>query len=620
MNNRLTKRILAVAMIAACSWAVISAKTITGNLNVVPQPYSVTQDLEAAPFVINKSTIIAYPEGNVVMQRNAEFLASYIAKSCGFTPRVAPRTKVKRAIVLAVDAGIGNSEGYRLKCDKNGVTITGGSEVGVFYGIQTLYKSLPITKGTGNVAAVPAGEVNDMPRFTYRGFMLDVGRHFYPVEYIKEVIDMLAMHNINYFHWHLTEDQGWRIEIKKYPRLTEVGSVRKRTLIDQKTQTYDETPHSGYYTQEEAREVVAYAAERHITVIPEIDLPGHMMAALVAYPELGCTGGPYEMPCRWGVFDDVLCGGNEATLQFAKDVLSEIMDIFPSPYIHIGGDECPKKHWKTCAKCQAKIKELGLEDTAEHSKENQLQTYFMGEVGKLINSRGRKMMGWDEMLEGGLAPGATVMSWTSPKPAAKTARLHHDVVVTPIQYLYFSNPYHNGRKGIKSLQRVYNFEPMPSELTADEQKYVIGTQGCLWTEWTRDTVKVEWQILPRMAALSELQWAQPEKKDFNSFLQRLTPLLKVYDSRGFGYRKDLHEVYVQCFKSKYEGKSRVELTTLAGEIYYTLDGSEPNKQSMRYYGNIVVDNGVILKAVAYRPDGTTTPIATEKIGATVWTE
>ena len=620
MNNRLTKRILAVAMIAACSWAVISAKTITGNLNVVPQPYSVTQDLEAAPFVINKSTIIAYPEGNAVMQRNAEFLASYIAKSCGFAPRVAPESKAKRAIVLAVDAGIGNSEGYRLKCDKNGVTITGGSEVGVFYGIQTLYKSLPITKGTDNMAAVPVGEVNDMPRFTYRGFMLDVGRHFYPVEYIKEVIDMLAMHNINYFHWHLTEDQGWRIEIKKYPRLTEVGSVRKRTLIDQKTQTYDETPHSGYYTQEEAREVVAYAAERHITVIPEIDLPGHMMAALVAYPELGCTGGPYEMPCRWGVFDDVLCGGNEATLQFAKDVLSEIMDIFPSPYIHIGGDECPKKHWKTCAKCQAKIKELGLEDTAEHSKENQLQTYFMGEVGKLINSRGRKMMGWDEMLEGGLAPGATVMSWTSPKPAAKTARLHHDVVVTPIQYLYFSNPYHNGRKGIKSLQRVYNFEPMPSELTADEQKYVIGTQGCLWTEWTRDTVKVEWQILPRMAALSELQWAQPEKKDFNNFLQRLTPLLKVYDSRGFGYRKDLHEVYVQCFKCKYEGKSRVELTTLAGEIYYTLDGSEPNKQSMRYYGNIVVDNGVILKAVAYRPDGTTTPIATEKIGATVWTE
>ena len=609
-----------MAMIAACSWAVISAKTITGNLNVVPQPYSVTQDLEAAPFVINKSTIIAYPEGNAVMQRNAEFLASYIAKSCGFAPRVVPESKAKRAIVLAVDAGIGNSEGYRLKCDKNGVTITGGSEVGVFYGIQTLYKSLPITKGTDNVAAVPVGEVSDMPRFTYRGFMLDVGRHFYPVEYIKEVIDMLAMHNINYFHWHLTEDQGWRIEIKKYPRLTEVGSVRKRTLIDQKTQTYDETPHSGYYTQEEAREVVAYAAERHITVIPEIDLPGHMMAALVAYPELGCTGGPYEMPCRWGVFDDVLCGGSEATLQFAKDVLSEIMDIFPSPYIHIGGDECPKKHWKTCAKCQAKIKELGLEDTAEHSKENQLQTYFMGEVGKLINSRGRKMMGWDEILEGGLAPGATVMSWTSPKPAAKTARLHHDVVVTPIQYLYFSNPYHNGRKGIKSLQRVYNFEPMPSELTADEQKYVIGTQGCLWTEWTRDTVKVEWQILPRMAALSELQWAQPEKKDFNNFLQRLTPLLKVYESRGFGYRKDLHEVYVQCFKCKYEGKSRVELTTLAGEIYYTLDGSEPNKQSMRYYGNIVVDNGVILKAVAYRPDGTTTPIATEKIGATVWTE
>lgn len=620
MNNKMTKRIIAAVMIAACTWVVISAKTIVGNLNVVPQPYSVTQEPESAPFVINKSTIIAYPEGNVVMQRNAEFLASYIAKSCGIMPKVTTATNAKRAIVLAVDAGIGNREGYRLKSNKNGVTITGGSEVGVFYGIQTLYKSLPVTAGGVNVAAVPAGEVNDMPRFSYRGFMLDVGRHFYPVEYIKEVIDMLAMHNINYFHWHLTEDQGWRIEIKKYPRLTEVGSMRKRTLINQKTQTYDETPHGGYYTQDEARQVVAYAAERHITVIPEIDLPGHMMAALVAYPELGCTGGPYEMPCRWGVFDDVLCGGNEFTLQFAKDVLGEIMDIFPSPYIHIGGDECPKKHWKTCAKCQAKIKELGLEDTAEHSKENQLQTYFMGEVGKVINARGRKMMGWDEMLEGGLAPGATVMSWTSPKPAVKTARLHHDVVVTPIQYLYFSNPYHNGRKGIKSLQRVYNFYPMPSELTADEQKYVIGTQGCLWTEWTRDTVKVEWQILPRMAALSELQWAQPEKKDFKNFLQRLTPMLKVYDNCGYGYRKDLHDVYVQCFKCKYEGKSRVELTTLDGDIYYTLDGSEPGKQSMRYYGNIVVNNGVTLKAVAYRTDGTVSPVATEVIGTTVWTE
>ena len=616
----LSHRMIVVAIAMACLWASSSAKTITGNLNVVPQPMSVEQDLEAAPFVVNKNTTIVCPEGNATMQRNAEFLAKYIAQSTGITPRITSEKKQKNAIVLAVDGSIGNREGYTLKSGNNGVTIKGGSEVGVFYGIQTLYKSLPVTVGSGNNAALPDGEVVDMPRFPYRGFMLDVGRHFYPVKYVKEVIDMLAMHNINYFHWHLSEDQGWRIEIKKYPRLTEVGSTRKRTLIDQKTMTYDETPHSGFYTQEEAREVVAYAAERHITVIPEIDLPGHMMAALVAYPELGCTGGPYEMPCRWGVFDDVLCGGNEATLQFAKDVLSEIMDIFPSPYIHIGGDECPKKHWKTCPKCQAKIKELGLVDTKEHSKENQLQTYFMGEVGKLINSRGRKMMGWDEMLEGGLAPGATVMSWTSPKPAVKTAKLHHDVIVTPIQYLYFSNPYHNGRKGIKSLQRVYNFEPMPSELAEAEKKYVIGTQGCLWTEWTRDTVKVEWQILPRMAALSELQWAQPDKKDFNSFLERLTPMLRLYDNCGYGYRKDLHDVYVQCFKCQYEGRSRVELTTLAGEIFYTLDGSEPNRQSMRYYGNIVVNNGVTLKAVAYRPDGTTTPVATEVIGTTVWTE
>ncbi|MGM9804195.1 MAG: beta-N-acetylhexosaminidase, partial [Muribaculaceae bacterium] len=453
-------------------------------------------------------------------------------------------------------------------------------------------------------------------------FMLDVGRHFYPVEYIKEVIDMLALHNINYFHWHLTEDQGWRIEIKKYPQLTQVGAVRPRTLINQQTMTYDETPHSGFYTQQQAREVVEYAAQRYITVVPEVDLPGHMMAALVAYPQLGCTGGPYEIPCRWGVFPDVLCAGNDATLQFAKDVLNEIMDIFPSPYIHIGGDECPKTRWKECPKCQAKIKELNLTDTPQHSKENQLQTYFMSQIGQLINSRGRKMVGWDEMLEGGLAPGATVMSWTSHKPAVTTAKLHHDVIVTPIQYLYFSNPHHNKRKGIKSLQRVYNFEPMPKDLTPEEQKYVIGTQGCLWTEWTRDTTKVEWQIMPRLAALCELQWAQPQTKNFAKFLQKLQPMLQIYNSLQYGYRKDLHDVYVQCFESQqYPDMCLVDITTFQGNIYYTLNGETPTIHSAPYYGNIMVKKGTTVKAMAIRPDGTQTPVETVEVGkGDIWKE
>ena len=260
-------------------------------------------------------------------------------------------------------------------------------------------------------AALPAGTVTDFPRFRYRGFMIDVGRHFFPVSYLKQMIDLMALHNINYFHWHLTEDQGWRIEIKKYPKLTEIGSKRDSTIIDWETKKFDGKPHSGFYTQDEAREIVRYAADRFITVVPEIDLPGHTTAALASYPELGCTGGPYKVLCSFGVFPDVLCAGNDQTLQFTKDVLDEIMDIFPSEYIHIGGDECPKSRWEKCPKCQAKIKELGIKALPKHSKENQLQTYFMSELEKEINAHGRRMLGWDEVLEGGLTPNSTIMSW-----------------------------------------------------------------------------------------------------------------------------------------------------------------------------------------------------------------
>lgn len=310
--------------LSACS----PTKTEIGNLNVIPQPQEVSQDIQAHPFVINPQTGIVYPEGNEKLQRTAEFLASYIKEATGITVRTTTEAARKNSIILAVDGSITNKEGYQLEVTSENIHLNGGSESGVFYGIQTLYKALPLTKNKQVSAAIPVGTVNDYPRFGYRGFMVDVGRHYFPVSYLKQIIDMLALHNINYFHWHLTEDQGWRIEIKKYPKLTEIGSMRPRTLIDRETQTYDETPHSGFYTQEEAKEIVKYAADRFITVIPEVDLPGHMMGALVSYPELGCTGGPYEIPCKWGVFPDVLCGGNDRTLQFAKDVLNEIMDIW----------------------------------------------------------------------------------------------------------------------------------------------------------------------------------------------------------------------------------------------------------------------------------------------------
>ena len=579
-------------------------KREVGNLNVIPQPQEVVQNFQENPFVIHSGTKIVYPAGNEKLERTAEFLASYIKEATGLTVQCTTENKESDAIILSVDTAIKQKEGYRLEVTSNNIRLAGGSEAGVFYGIQTLHKSMPVTKDRESASAIPAGIVNDYPRFDYRGFMVDVGRHYFPVSYLKQIIDMLALHNINYFHWHLTEDQGWRIEIKKYPKLTEIGSTRPRTLMDWSTREYDETPHSGFYTQEEAKEIVKYAADRFITVIPEVDLPGHMMAALASYPELGCTGGPYEIPCEWGVFPDVLCGGNTKALEFAKDVLNEIMDIFPSPYIHIGGDECPKVRWKECPKCQAKIRELGLKDTPKHNKENRLQTYFMAEVGKVISERGRKMLGWDEMLEGGLDPGATVMSWTSPRGGIETVRLHHNAIMTPIQYLYFSNPTYNRIKGTKSLERVYTFEPVSDELTEEEKQYIIGAQGCIWTEWTRDSLKMEWQILPRMAALSEIQWTEPAHKDFDGFLNRLPALLAIYKDRGYDFRQDIYDVTIQVVPEEQEGKAKVFFLTFDNaEVHYTLDGSEPNAQSSLYTDTLHLDKDAVIQAIAVRPQG-----------------
>ena len=514
------------------------SKYETGSFQVIPLPQEITETAGAEPFIVRSSTTICYPEGNEKMERTARFLADYIREVTGTQVKVGTRAG-SNCIQLSLDSTLSNPESYELTVTKDGVQLKGATEAAVFLGTQTLHKALPITEGHA-LGALPAGTVKDEPRFAYRGFMIDVGRHFFSVDYLKELIDVMALHNINHFHWHLTEDQGWRIEIKKYPKLTEVGSTRKETITEPRSNEYDGTPVSGFYTQEEAREIVRYAADRFITVIPEIDLPGHMMAALASYPELGCTGGPYEIPTRFGVFDEVLCGGNGQTLQFAKDVLNEIMDIFPSPYIHIGGDECPKVRWEKCPKCQAKIRELGLKSTREHSKENQLQVWFMSEVEKEINARGRKMMGWDEILEGNPEPSVTVMGWTSPKASIQSAQLGHPTIVTPIQYLYFSNPWINHIMGEASVERVYNFEPVADTLTLDQRKNIIGAQGCIWTEWTKDSVKMEWQMMPRIDALSELQWTQPDKKDFKQFLQRLQHQLKLYELKGWNY-KSLNE-------------------------------------------------------------------------------
>ena len=539
MNKKLLSRLapglFAVVLFTACR----PAATVKGNLDVIPQPQEIVLARDTTPFIIDRSTTIVYPATNEKMHRTADFLATFIKEMTGTEVRVSDKEKSSNAIILAVDSTMGHPEGYKPQITPEKVLLTGGSEAGVFYGIQTIHKALPILKDGKVAAALPAGTVTDFPRFRYRGFMIDVGRHFFPVSYLKQMIDLMALHNINYFHWHLTEDQGWRIEIKKYPKLTEIGSKRDSTIIDWETKKFDGKPHSGFYTQDEAREIVRYAADRFITVVPEIDLPGHTTAALASYPELGCTGGPYKVLCSFGVFPDVLCAGNDQTLQFTKDVLDEIMDIFPSEYIHIGGDECPKSRWEKCPKCQAKIKELGIKALPKHSKENQLQTYFMSELEKEINAHGRRMLGWDEVLEGGLTPNSTIMSWRGIQGGIEAARQHHDVIMTPIQRLYFSNPRINKMTGFEWMNRVYNFEPVPAELTDAEKKFVIGTQGCIWTEWTADSTKMEWQILPRMAALSEIQWTLPEHKNFERFMERLPEMLKIYSSLDYGYREDV---------------------------------------------------------------------------------
>ena len=408
----------------------------TADFNIIPQPQQVIADA-SAPFVLNANTVICLQTNSQDMKRNASMLASYIKEATGISPTIGKFVKGSPAIILSIDKTISNAEGYKLNANAKQISIAGASAAGVFYGIQTLRKSLPLCSGKATQLSIPAVQITDAPRFAYRGTHLDVSRHFVTTDSIRQFIDMLALHNINRFHWHLTDDQGWRIEIKKYPLLTAIGSKRAQTVIGHNSGKYDGKPYSGYYTQKEIREIVKYAADRYITIVPEIDLPGHMQAALAAYPELGCTGGPYKVWEIWGISDDVLCAGNDKTMKFIDDVLKEVVGLFPSKYIHVGGDECPKVRWKDCPKCQARIKALHLEAKDGHSAEERLQSYVITHATKLLKSMGRNIIGWDEILEGGLAEGATVMSWRGESGGIAAAKQNHDVIMTPNTYLYF---------------------------------------------------------------------------------------------------------------------------------------------------------------------------------------
>ena len=558
--------------------------------------------------MLNTNTVIYVQTNSQDMKRNATMLASYIQEATGIRPTIGKLVKGNPAIILSIDKTISNAEGYKLNANAKQISIAGASAAGVFYGIQTLRKSLPLCSGKATQVNIPAVQIADAPRFAYRGTHLDVSRHFVTTDSIRQFIDMLALHNINRFHWHLTDDQGWRIEIKKYPLLTAIGSKRAQTVIGHNSGKYDGKPYSGYYTQKEIREIVKYAADRYITIVPEIDLPGHMQAALAAYPELGCTGGPYKVWQMWGVSDNVLCAGNDKTMKFIDDVLKEVVGLFPSKYIHVGGDECPKVRWKDCPKCQARIKALHLEAKDGHSAEERLQSYVITHATKFLKSMGRNIIGWDEILEGGLAEGATVMSWRGEAGGIAAAKQDHDVVMTPNSYLYFdyyqsldkaNEPLAIG--GYLPLQRVYSYEPMPQELTADEARHIIGVQANIWTEYMPTFKHMQYMALPRMAALSEVQWTQPQLKDYTDFTNRLIGLTHLYDRLGYNYAKHLYNVNIHIDSDTKWQEIVVHMTTAGdAEIRYTLDGSQPTASSTLYTGAIHLQKSAKIRAAAFR--------------------
>lgn len=592
-----------LALAAACSSVQQSA-----DYRVVPLPNEITP-MEGKAFTLDNRVKILYPEGDADMQRNAGFLAGYVLESTGKTLAVEAGATGSHAIVLRLGLQTENPEAYLLEVNEAQVTITGSSAAGVFYGIQTLRKSLPVAKDAQVV--LPPVRVNDAPRFAYRGMMLDVCRHFFSLDSVKRYIDMLALHNINRFHWHLTDDQGWRIEIKKYPQLTQIGSQRKETVIGRNSGKYDGIPYGGYYTQEEAREIVAYAKDRYITVIPEFEMPGHMQGVLAAFPELGCTGGPYDVWTQWGVSEDVICAGNDKSLELIKDVLAELIEIFPSEYIHVGGDECPKTRWEKCPKCQAKIRQLGLKDDKEHTAEQRLQSYIITEAEKFLNAHGRKIIGWDEILEGGVAPNATVMAWRGAGEGVKAAKMRHDVIMVPTTYFYFDYYQTNildeeplAIGGYVPIEKVYSFEPYQKELTAEENKHIIGLQANLWTEYITSFRHVEYMVLPRMAALSEIQWTQPQFKDYGDFLERMPKMFDIYDVYGYNYARHLFDVKANFLPDTAAGTLTVTLSTLDGaNIHYTLDGTKPSANSPKYTGPLTLKENCTFKAAAIRPAG-----------------
>ena len=505
-------------------------------------------------------------------------------------------------------------EAYTLNVTKKGVEVKASGLNGFNYAIQTIKQMLPV-EVFGKVAAadkkwtLPCVKINDAPRFGYRGLHMDVSRHFFDMDEVKRYLDIMEVHKLNTLHWHITDDQGWRLEIKKYPRLTEVGAVRKQTLVGHlfESEVYDGTPYGEgcYFTQDQVREILDYAAGKGITVIPEIDLPGHMLAALAAYPELGCTGGPYDVWGKWGIADDVLCVGKEKTMQFLEDVLTEVCELFPAEYVHIGGDECPKVRWEKCPHCQAKIAELGLKDDDRFQAEHYLQGYVTSRMEKFLAEKGKKLIGWDEILEGELAPNATVMSWRGVAGGLQAVRMGHDAIMTPNTFFYLdyyqsldkeNEPLAIG--GYLPVEKCYSYEPTVEGMTEEEKAHILGVQANLWTEYIATPDHLHYMLLPRLAALAEVQWCQPEVKSWERFLDSADEFCGIYDIMGYKYGDHLFDTRGVCETG--DGVSVVLEAQGETPIRYTLDGSEPTVDSPLYTEPVKITESCTLKARSER--------------------
>lgn len=584
-------------------------QTAKTDINVIPYPNSV--EVKCGNYAVAGAAFHVDPTMDEASKAIVNAFATQLSTVCGQESTVNEGTD-KSGFNFVVDAAM-PVEAYSLTVSKKGVQAKASGLNGFNYAVQTLKQMLPV-EIYGTIAAadkawtLPCVVIEDAPRFGYRGLHLDVSRHFYDVDAIKRYLDIMEIHKLNVFHWHLTDDQGWRIEIKKYPKLTTVGSVRKGTCVGKNWDLLDGKPYGGYYTQEEIREVVAYAAAKGITVIPEIDLPGHMLAALKAFPELGCTGGPYELWCRWGVSDDVLCVGKEKTFEFIEGVLDEVVELFPSKYIHIGGDECPKVRWEKCPTCQAKIKELGIKSDDKHPAEHYLQSYAISRVEKYLNEKGRSIIGWDEILEGGLAPNATVMSWRGSEGGLEAVRQGHDAIMVPNTHFYFdyyqstdidNEPF--GIGGFLPIEKVYSYEPYTAEMTEEEQAHILGVQANIWTEYIKTEDHLQYMQLPRMTALSEVQWCQPEVKNWERFTKSIPHATAAYDLMGYNYAKHIFNITGRLESNPEEKAITVNLCIVDdAPVRYTLDGTEPTMDSTPYTGPINITEPCTLKAKVFR--------------------